>query len=285
MPRIAISYRRDDSGVITGRIFDRLAAHYGRESVFRDIDNIPPGVDFRRHINAVLDESDIVLAIVGPKWVGPRAGQNRLTNAADPVRVEVETALRKEKPVIPVLVLRASMPRVEQLPETLEDLAYRHAVSVDAGQDFDQHMARLIRSVDRVLNEGAEQRPEAIMGPSAARPMPQFAADPPSRLQPSVAEIEALRAANRSLESALNAVTAAHRDIEQQLARLREDSAAAIGLAQRETERLTQELTSLKGSMAAVIEERDELRAKVTRLETEIADLLRRTLMQARAPM
>ena len=83
MPRkITISYRRDDSGVITGRIFDRLAAHFGRDAVFRDIDDIPPGVDFRKHISGILDDSDIVLAVVGPRWIGPRAGQSRLANAA-----------------------------------------------------------------------------------------------------------------------------------------------------------------------------------------------------------
>src|SRR5215212_434164 len=99
MPQITISYRRDDSLDITGRIFDRLAAHYGRDAVFRDIDNIPPGVDFRKHINEMLDASDIVLAVVGPRWVGQRANQSRFSNAADPVRVEIETALRQGKPL------------------------------------------------------------------------------------------------------------------------------------------------------------------------------------------
>jgi hypothetical protein len=66
MPRIVISYRREDSGIITGRIFDRLIAKYGREAVFRDIDNIPFGVDFRQHLEKVLQASDIVLAVVGP---------------------------------------------------------------------------------------------------------------------------------------------------------------------------------------------------------------------------
>jgi len=151
MPRITISYRRDDSGVITGRIFDRLAAHYGRDAVFRDIDSIPPGADFREHINHVLDESDMLLAIVGPRWLGSRGGQARLDDESDPVRVEIETGLRKKMPVIPVLVLRASMPRVGQLPESVKDFAYRHAVQVDAGQDFDVHAARLIRAMDRIL--------------------------------------------------------------------------------------------------------------------------------------
>ena len=100
MARIAISYRREDSLVITGRIFDRLVAHYGRDAVFRDIDNIPLGVDFRTHVNRTIDSSDIVLAIVGPRWIGPRANQKRLANPADPVRVEIEAAVRKGVPLI-----------------------------------------------------------------------------------------------------------------------------------------------------------------------------------------
>lgn len=151
MPRITISYRRDDSGVITGRIFDRLAAHYGRDAVFRDIDNIPPGSDFREQIAKVLDESDILLAIVGPRWLGARGGHMRLSDESDPVRLEIETGLRKRMPVIPVLVLKANMPRVAQLPDSIKDFAFRHAVQVDAGEDFDVHSARLIRAMDRIL--------------------------------------------------------------------------------------------------------------------------------------
>lgn len=204
MPRITISYRRDDSGVITGRIFDRLATHYGREAVFRDIDNIPLGVDFRKHISGILDASDIVLAIVGPRWIGPRAGPSRLANAADPVRVEIETALRKDRPLIPVLVLRGSMPRVEQLPESLQDFAYRNAVSIDAGQDFDVHMARLIRAMDRSLEgvaaalDAAPNDPESILELDA----------PPGPGSPSPGEIDALRQGKRELEEQLAALTA-----------------------------------------------------------------------------
>ena len=130
MPRIVISYRREDSGVITGRIFDRLVARYGRDAIFRDIDNVPFGVDFRTHIDQVLGASDVVLAVVGPQWAGPSALPSRLGNAADPVRVEIETALRKSAPLIPVLVLGAGMPTVDELPESLKDFAYRNAVQL-----------------------------------------------------------------------------------------------------------------------------------------------------------
>ena len=59
-----------------------------------DIDNIPFGTDFRHHIKGVLLEGDIVLAVIGPRWLGPSAeGRNRILDEADPVRVEVESAL------------------------------------------------------------------------------------------------------------------------------------------------------------------------------------------------
>jgi hypothetical protein len=158
-PRITISYRRGDSGIITGRIFDRLANHYGKEAVFRDIDNIPAGVDFRERIDETLDQSDVVLAIVGPRWIGSHSGRDRLSEPSDPVRVEIETALHKRKPLIPVLVLSAHMPTVEHLPAALHDFAYRNAVTVDAEQDFDVHLARLIRAIDRIAKRTAADGP------------------------------------------------------------------------------------------------------------------------------
>ena len=178
MPRITISYRRDDSLDITGRIFDRLAGHFGREAVFRDIDSIPLGTDFRRHIDRVLDQSDIILAIVGPRWIGPGDQQLRLASAADPVRLEIETALRKDKPLIPVLVSRAVMPHPDVLPESLHDFVYRNAVQVDSGQDFDVHVGRLIRGIEellrideeRIADEVVQSAPPIEPTPKAERP-------------------------------------------------------------------------------------------------------------------
>jgi hypothetical protein len=138
---ITISYRREDSGVIAGRIFDRLAAHYGEASVFRDIDNVPPGIDYRKYIDGALDRADILLAIVGPQWSGKTTdGRTRITEPTDLVRLEVETALRN-----------ATMPGVNELPDALKDFTYRNAVKVDAFEDFDDHVKRLIRSLDRLL--------------------------------------------------------------------------------------------------------------------------------------
>lgn len=152
MTKITISYRREDSGIITGRIFDRLVAHYGTDTVFRDIDNIPPGIDYRKYINECLNRTDILLAIIGPDWAGKTPdGRTRIAEPTDLVRIEVEVALQKDIPVVPVLVANATMPQPNELPEALHDFAYRNAVKVDALEDFDDHVRRLTRNLDRLL--------------------------------------------------------------------------------------------------------------------------------------
>lgn len=154
MPRLSISYRRSDSEAITGRIFDRLIRHYGRKAVFRDVDNVPVGVDFRSHIQDVLQKSDILLAVVGPNWRGPRTNAPaRIDEENDQVRIELETALKKSIPVIPVLVGRSEIPAPAELPDSLKPFSYRNAIRVDPGQDFDHHVDRLIRETDLILKE------------------------------------------------------------------------------------------------------------------------------------
>ena len=277
MPRITISYRRDDSLDITGRIFDRLAAHFGRDAVFRDIDNIPPGADFRKHIDLVLDQSDIVLAIVGPRWIGPRTGQSRLASDTDPVRLEIETALRKDKPLIPVLVSHARMPRLEQLPETLRDFAYRNAVQADAGQDFDVHIDRLIRSIDRIL--GAEEREENNGRGTIVAAIVDTPDTDPGNTYPSssaaAAEIEALRGANRTLEKQLAATIAARNAEAAKAALLSEKlTAAEVKFSQLSYEIERKEKTITKTSSALLREE--EKTTTLTRQLREVRAALSR---------
>ena len=168
MPHIIISYRRSDSDVISGRIRDRLAGHYGNDSVFMDIDSIPFGLDFREHIKNALLENDMLLAIIGPHWTSGGAASPRILEETDPVRIEVETALQRGIPVIPVLVGGATMPQPAELPDSLKNLAYRNAAEVDGGRDFHQHMDRLIRSMDRLL-AGKSTSPGRTLDTAAPR--------------------------------------------------------------------------------------------------------------------
>ncbi len=162
MPTIILSYRRDDTGSIAGRIFDRLVGHYGPDQVFMDIDSIPFGLDFREHIQDTLKRCDVLLAIVGKNWAAADAsGALRINEENDWVRIEVEAALAKNIPVIPVLIDNALLPAAASLPESLRNLAFRQAAPVDSGRDFHPHMDRLIKAMDQLL-----ARPQAA--PSAA---------------------------------------------------------------------------------------------------------------------
>lgn len=173
MPRLSVSYRRSDSADVTGRIFDRLVKHYGRKSVFRDIDSVPAGVDFRKHIRNALHYSDVLLAVIGPDWRGTKPeGSYRVEEDNDLVRVEVETALKQGVPVVPILVGAANMPTAEQLPDCLKELSYRNAARVDSGQDFDHHLDRLIRQTDSIVASKAKgARRYALWGLAAALPL------------------------------------------------------------------------------------------------------------------
>ena len=170
MADICISYRRADSQAITGRIFDRLIAHYGKDSIFIDIDNIPAGRDFRQFLAETLNEASVLLAVVGPKWLGAgKSGPDRIHDEADPVRVEVETALRNGLAIIPVLIGTRKMPNPTQLPESLKEFVYLNAVTIDPGVDFDHHMQRLITHIDAILAAKRKARMPAAQSVSARR--------------------------------------------------------------------------------------------------------------------
>ncbi|MEW6401277.1 MAG: toll/interleukin-1 receptor domain-containing protein [Chloroflexota bacterium] len=153
MARIFISYRRQDSPLMTGRIYDRLERAFGENKVFRDIDDIGPGEDFRAKLAREIDKSDILLIIIGPKWesISDEKGNRRLDDPDDFVRLEVEGGLKRtDKIVIPVLVEGTSMPQPNRLTESLRELCYRNAVSVRQDPDFNHDMERLIHEIKRI---------------------------------------------------------------------------------------------------------------------------------------
>jgi hypothetical protein len=117
-----------------------------------DYDSTPVGVDFRNYIKGVFDDCDILLAIIGPHWRGDDGtGKPRIVHDDDWVRIEIETALKKNIPVVPVLIDRTPMPSKDALPEEVRDLVYRQAAVIDTQIDFNSHMDRLIRQIDRLL--------------------------------------------------------------------------------------------------------------------------------------
>jgi len=145
MSKILISYRREDSADVTGRIYDRLIQVFP-QSVFRDVDSIPLGVDFRAYLDEQVAKCDVFLAVIGRDWLRgkSRKGKSRLEDPGDFVRIEIESALKRQIPLIPVLVQGAKIPAAECLPASIQDLSYRHAINVRVDPDFHRDMDRLI---------------------------------------------------------------------------------------------------------------------------------------------
>src|SRR5205809_1290536 len=155
---IAISYRREDSTPVAGRLHDRLQADFGKGNVFMDFDSIPYGVDFREQIKQTLERARVVIAVIGPTWFGGRArGNRRIDDPTDFVRLEIATALQRGIPVIPVLIDDTPMPQVENLPADLKGLAFRNALILDACVDVHNHADRMSAGIRGFVKDSPTQ--------------------------------------------------------------------------------------------------------------------------------
>lgn len=141
MPGIFISYRRIDTLAWAGRLFADLRKSFGASQVFMDINGgIPRGADFEQVLTSALGGCDALLALIGPQWIGCTRsdGTRRLDAPDDWVRNEISTALRRNIPVMPVVLGGASLPDEATLPEDLRALRKRQQAEVtDTRWDYD----------------------------------------------------------------------------------------------------------------------------------------------------
>ena len=156
--RIFISYRREDSAPHAGRLNDRLCLTFGADRVFMDIDDIPLGQDFAAALRENVRLADVVLVIIGPKWLAAAGedGRRRLDDERDFVRFEVADALRQDKRVIPILVNDTPLPKAAELPDDLQPLLVCQALHL-ADARFNRDAADLIQALG-----GAEPGPSPV---------------------------------------------------------------------------------------------------------------------------
>ena len=170
--RIFLSYRREDASGHAGRLYDALAAKFGDENVFIDVDAIDPGVDFGEAITRAVAGCDALIALIGREWLTATDGEGRrrLDDPEDFVRLELEAALERDVVVIPAYVQEAEPPRADQLPAQLEPLARRQgAVLRDVGwrDDVRRLISRLEES-QRTQHEPAWWRSRKRLAIAAA---------------------------------------------------------------------------------------------------------------------
>jgi len=152
--KIFVSYRRGDDPGYTGRLFDRLLGAFGGDHVFMDVENIAAGVDFRRVLDEQVADCDVMLVVIGKGWIDARdaAGLRRLENPDDFVRIEIESGLKMNKRIIPVLVNGASMLQANELPESIRPLAWRNATRL-THERFHADAAGLIAAIRAAFKE------------------------------------------------------------------------------------------------------------------------------------
>jgi hypothetical protein len=145
---VFISYRRDDTRWVAGRLADSLTTYFGDKRVFRDIGDIPGGADFGQVIRGNLGMSDAAIVLIGPNWLAPAddATQSRLHDPDDWVAHEVGAAMEKGIPVFPVLVDGTPMPRAAELPGQLQALTRYNAITLSDDR-WEADVNRLARIV------------------------------------------------------------------------------------------------------------------------------------------
>jgi hypothetical protein len=167
-----LSYRRSDDANFVGRIYDQLVAALGEANVFRDIDSIDAGTNFNAKIHDALARVDVVLVVIGPKWISKRLGSH-----SDFVRMEIRGALERGKRIVPVLIDDAPLPDVHALPSDIRPILSLNVARVRRDPDFRRDTSRLIERLGRLVHEQTSLPPP--MPPHAVATPP-----PPARVSP-----------------------------------------------------------------------------------------------------
>lgn len=167
MAKIAISYRRSDAAAEARLLYDRLSAHYGPtygdNAVYMDVLKGRRGKNYKTQFNGALKHCVVMLAVMGPDWFGGTTPKHtKITDANDPIRLELETATDLDIEILPVLIDDAAMVNASKLPQKLQYLTEINAAEIHVGRDFDLHVGHLIRDIDALLREAGEQITNAV---------------------------------------------------------------------------------------------------------------------------
>ncbi len=173
MPRILLSYRRSISETTVRRISAQLAEAFGGpRSVIHGFGSIRYDSDFRAHIDSAIRRCDALLVIIDPAWLSltDSQGARRIDNPQDFVRLGIESALRRGKLIVPVLIDGAAMPSQDDLPPEVRPLAFRPAANLRPDPQFNRDLERLVSEIRITLAAGGVQlTPPVIAGNPARR--------------------------------------------------------------------------------------------------------------------
>ena len=153
VPRVFISYRREDAQAFARGLYNELSRRYGDENVFRDIDAIQAGARFTDVIEEGVGNANILIVIISRSWASAR-GRRRLDDPGDVLRREVEIGLRRGISIIPVCVEGARLPTKDELGPALDGLLKFTAIEISDAR-WDHDIARLANAIDGHVTRGS----------------------------------------------------------------------------------------------------------------------------------
>lgn len=125
MPDVFVNYRTGDEESAATMIARELTRRFGGERIFFASNSIEPGRRFPVELIKAVEESEALLAVIGPRWAEVRGADGRpaLESEQDWTRREIQIALDRGILVIPVLVGKAARIDRASLPDDLLELA------------------------------------------------------------------------------------------------------------------------------------------------------------------
>ena len=167
-PRIFISYRRNDTRGYVGWLSSTLQSKLPKARIFRDVESIGMG-DWKRSISVGLRLSDVVLVVIGERWLSithDASGDRRLDDPEDMVRWEVARSLAFKADhdrVAQVLLDDVPPPPKASLPEDMQRLFDMQAYRLRY-EDWDANVSNLVEHLRRIpVNRKAKLKGAEIL--------------------------------------------------------------------------------------------------------------------------
>ena len=167
MKKIFISYRREETRHSAHRIYAHLASKFGKNSVFFDVHAVGLG-DFRRHIDAAIDQSAIVVAVIGCKWLH-YLREREQQRKHDWVRDEIKRAYEQKITVFPIRVDGAAVFDERELPDDLKGLTFDQSLEVHDDPYFDSDLEIISEKIRQGLGPDPDGDGGGPHGPDPSR--------------------------------------------------------------------------------------------------------------------
>lgn len=145
--KIFINYRRDDLPNLVEKIRDQLALRYDEENVFMDLD-IPSFRRFQEHLEEKVEESNVLIAFIGPRW--PELLAERAKRDEQDILVEeIKQALGQTHTMVATVCIDGGdIPSKESLPEGIQEMLEFQIPKFHSGEDIAKIVRKIVHDVE-----------------------------------------------------------------------------------------------------------------------------------------